>query len=431
MVGELIAGAASGLTNPATVLFERVSDAVGGVAKPWQIRRVAGAEADAKLILAEADIKITELQQRAARRFIEEETKSQENIENITYQAIPHLNEDAEPENIEDDFLRNFFDKCRIVSDEEMQQMWARILAGEANNPGTFSRKTINVLADMDKRDAELFVQLCRFVWSFPTDIEPIVYSQGALWKQHGLGFSSLTDLTSLGLIRVETPSFEALGTEPLPQTFVASYAGRRVEISFTESSGGQVPIGEVAFTYAGRQLHKIVDSAPVDGLFESMCERWTENESIESVTLLDMAADPRAKSRQQLNESAADTEVALLVGRLREVDQQKGIAQLQDAGGGYVSLRFDSTQGEDFQRLAGRHVEIRGSGRFNDQDDWTGVLVEQLRETQAWSEPFDHDAFLNNPDPKIFNPDELVRIDLTEEEWEAFDCAIGKGREV
>ena len=103
------------LAKPATVLVERVSDAVGGIAKPWQLRRVANAE---------ADVKITDRQQRAARRFIEEETKNQINIECITHQTIPHLNEDSQPEKIEEDFLRNFFDKCCIVSDEQMQDIW-------------------------------------------------------------------------------------------------------------------------------------------------------------------------------------------------------------------------------------------------------------------------------------------------------------------
>ncbi len=103
------------LAKPATVLVERVSDAVGGITKPCQLRRVANAE---------ADVKITDLQQRAARRFIEEETKNQINLESITRQTIPDLNEDSQPEKIEEDFLKNFFDKCCIVSDEQMEDIW-------------------------------------------------------------------------------------------------------------------------------------------------------------------------------------------------------------------------------------------------------------------------------------------------------------------
>jgi hypothetical protein len=38
------------LAKPATVLIEKISDAVGGVFKPFQIVRVARAEAEASLI---------------------------------------------------------------------------------------------------------------------------------------------------------------------------------------------------------------------------------------------------------------------------------------------------------------------------------------------------------------------------------------------
>jgi hypothetical protein len=133
---------------------------------------------------------------------------------------------------------------------------------------------------------------------------------------------------------------------------------------------------------------------------------------------------------RRRADRSKTGTEEALLAGWLREVNWHRGTAQLHDSTGSYVSLRFDPPQADEMRRLATQYVEVQGSGRFNDQDEWITVRVEQLRETQAWSEPFDLDAFLNNPEPKIFNPDELVRIDLTDEEWEAFNQVIREGRE-
>jgi hypothetical protein len=48
------------------------------VAKPFQITRVARAEADAAKLAAEAKIEVTELEQRALRRFAAEQTKMQE-----------------------------------------------------------------------------------------------------------------------------------------------------------------------------------------------------------------------------------------------------------------------------------------------------------------------------------------------------------------
>ena len=42
------------LSKPATVLIEKIADAVGGIFKPYQIKRLAKAEAEAELIHAES-----------------------------------------------------------------------------------------------------------------------------------------------------------------------------------------------------------------------------------------------------------------------------------------------------------------------------------------------------------------------------------------
>jgi len=151
------------LTKPATVLIEKISDAVGGVFKPYQIVRVAKADAEANRIQAESQIQVNDLHRRAMLRFLEEEAKKQSNIEAITRNALPLLEDKSEPQNVADDWITNFFDKSRIVSDGDMQHLWSRILAGEANAPGAFAKRTVNLLADLDKGDAELFMHLCGF----------------------------------------------------------------------------------------------------------------------------------------------------------------------------------------------------------------------------------------------------------------------------
>jgi len=149
------------LSRPATVLIERVSDAVGGIAKPGQIKRVAKAEAEADVIRAQARIQISEIEERGLARLVHEEGQKQENIENITFKAIPNLAPDAKPEDVEKDWFAHFFDRCRLISDEEMQSLWSNMLAGQANKPGSFSKRTIEIVATLDKSDAALFTRAC------------------------------------------------------------------------------------------------------------------------------------------------------------------------------------------------------------------------------------------------------------------------------
>ena len=110
-----------GLTKPADTLIKKISDAVGVLYEPRRIKKIAQAEAKADLIKARSEIKVTDLHRRAANRWIEEEAQRQKNMEDITDEALPHLNDSARPDSVDDDWIVNFFDKCRIVSDNEMQ----------------------------------------------------------------------------------------------------------------------------------------------------------------------------------------------------------------------------------------------------------------------------------------------------------------------
>lgn len=137
-------------SKPANTLRKKIWNVVGVFYDPNQVRGIAEAKADAALIETQSEIDIIDLRRRAARRWIEEETQHQKRMEEIIAKALPQLNEDAKPDSIENDWLINFFDKCQIVSDDEMQGLWSRVLAGEANTPGVYSKRTVKFLFDLD-----------------------------------------------------------------------------------------------------------------------------------------------------------------------------------------------------------------------------------------------------------------------------------------
>ena len=136
-------------------------------------------------------------------------------------------------------------------------------------------------------------------------------------------------------------------------------------------------------------------------------------------------------KQKPEKTKPPALDEPALVEGRLMEVNWACGTAELHYIPQRVVPLRFDPVLNDDMRRLATQYVEIRGRGRFNDNDEWDIIYVEQITSTRSCSEPFDLDAFRNKPNPKIFDPEKVVAIDLTEEEWEAFHRVICEGRNV
>ncbi len=113
-------------------------------------------------------------------------------------------------------------------------------------------------------------------------------------------------------------------------------------------------------------------------------------------------------KRIERAESSELETQDALIYGWLKEVNWDRRTAQLYDFTGSYIRLRFDPTLNEEMIRLATRYVEVRGSGRINVNDDWTSVQVERISATDS-GEPFDVDAFINDPNPKVFDPDQVV----------------------
>ena len=181
------------LAKPATVLIEKISEAVGAIYRPTQIKRIAKAEGEAAKVTAVAALEVAEIEQRGLSRFIQQEARYQKNFDSIVAQSIPELNSNAEPENIENDWLARFFEESKLVSDEEMQTLWAQILAGEANKVGTFSKRTLQFLSGIDRHDANSFTSLMSFAWLIDDELHPVVLGlHNQIYGNQGINFTSL-----------------------------------------------------------------------------------------------------------------------------------------------------------------------------------------------------------------------------------------------
>jgi len=263
----------TGLSKPADTLIKKVSGAVGGVFEPWQIKRVAKAEAEAKIIAAKADIEVTDLHRRAAHRWFEEEARRQQNMEEITLKAADQLDATADAREMDDDWITNFFDKSRIVSDDEMQNLWASVLAGEANNPGSYSKRTVNFLGDLDKRDAETFVSLCRFGWII-LEFTPLVFNvDDAIYRNFGINFSTLTHLDTIGLVQFNPlTGFIRRG---LPKTITVAYGNRPLRLEFSTEDNNELEFGHVLLTQTGKELARVCSATMIPGFEDYAREKW------------------------------------------------------------------------------------------------------------------------------------------------------------
>lgn len=162
-----------------------------------------------------------------------------------------------------------------MISNEQMQTLWARVLAGEINHPGTFSRRTVNAIADLDQRDCAAFTSLCRFCWRILDDNVPLIFDQvdDPIYTNHGVNFDSVQHLDSIGLISFQGPGGQ-FSRRTDPQGEVA-YFGERFTLELPAGADGKLVVGRVKLTAIGEELERVSGAEPVPGFKDFVLLRW------------------------------------------------------------------------------------------------------------------------------------------------------------
>ena len=132
------------------------------------IRLIADAQTEARNQFAESSAVHGELTlgNEVESRLTFQEQKRQGNIVAVARFAADQLCAREVPDHhVDHDWIARFFADVQDVTSERMQQIWAKILAGEVETPGRTSLYTLTILKNMTQRDANLFADLCRFVF--------------------------------------------------------------------------------------------------------------------------------------------------------------------------------------------------------------------------------------------------------------------------
>ena len=135
------------------------------------------------------------------------------------------------------------------------------------------------------------------------------------------------------------------------------------------------------------------------------------------------MTADDVRKGFKHLGEP----ETAIAYGRLIDVDAERGCATLDVYPNERIPLRFDDSMKDETLKLNQKYVKVNGHGWYDDDDNCVAVVIEKLEYPAA--KPFDLDEFLNDPNPKLFDPDEAPKLEMSDEEWDAFEDALWDAR--
>lgn len=207
-------------------LLDYAASGVGAIAGPWLARRQARADADVMRIRAQGQadtISLIAAEQAKARESFEivptsvqaeldigkeiqsriafQEEKRQSNIHSVVTKAAEVLSDkQVQDHEVDDDWSARFFADVQDVSSAQMQEIWAKILAGEVETPGRTSLRTLSILKNMTQRDAMLFGGISRFTLdNFVLDSKDITHETIPGFPTH----DTLITFQSYGLITI------------------------------------------------------------------------------------------------------------------------------------------------------------------------------------------------------------------------------------
>jgi hypothetical protein len=261
------------LSEPACKLIDAIRSAVGIAYEPTRIRGQAKAEADANIILAKNRVAVRDIEVRATERLINRELRRQKNIEQITQKAIVELPATVSDDPTDQDWIAHFFQQCQDISNEQMQSLWARLLAGEVAKPGSFSLRTLNIVKVLAPTEANFFTRLSGLLWTDGDVLCPIVNMNDAFYRDAGFPLADLLELQTIGLIEISQSGFYVRPPADATSAEIEfGFFGRRHRLVVPSA---QLHVGNVTLTSTGQQLAPIAGASPNEDYRCHVVDLW------------------------------------------------------------------------------------------------------------------------------------------------------------
>ena len=144
---------------------------------------------------------IKELYGRTCSRMLYQEMRKQKNIENIVSEAKTILQDEEEvaKEAVNEDWLMRFFNSIQDISNEDMQKLWAKVLAGEIKNPNSFTLRSLDTLSKITKQEATLFEELKPYIIKYRGTLA--ILNDDKINEKYNIFYGKIVEMSECGLI--------------------------------------------------------------------------------------------------------------------------------------------------------------------------------------------------------------------------------------
>lgn len=200
------------------------------------------------------------------------------NFSKIAEKADAYIKNKNQNKNITFDWIMRFYDAVGNVSDEDLHDVWAKLLAGELDNPGGYSYKTIEALKNMNKNDAIKFKQICDS--SIKDSHQVFLPNYDEYLKKRNINYVDIMSLNESGLMFNDgTISLNHTVTKDTAALFVTD---NYVITTSSELQPSKIYVKEYPFTKAGEEIFGLLEgTSHIDNIIDLANEILRENKNL------------------------------------------------------------------------------------------------------------------------------------------------------
>lgn len=294
-----------GLSEPLTKLIETVSTGMGMLYEPIHLKRRAKARAEEIKLISDAIIAnsnlpisyqhgnvgidstdVENLMRRMQQRVLQEEITKQQNVDAIVSNAADELSDkhQVSKEPVDADWATRFINIAKEIRSDDMQHIWGKILAGEIENPGSFSLRTLDRIRNISQNEAIAFQSIVPLMINFGINLG--IPSNSDMLASYGVKFTDILLLDDCGLLTSRSAMMMGFSVSKDQKAHIHNGALIAFLTGITEKTE-RISSGVYVLTKAGQELFNIVAQDGNNEFFYCyLADIFRENKSRVSISV-------------------------------------------------------------------------------------------------------------------------------------------------
>lgn len=196
---------------------------------------------------------------RSLQTLIAREVKKQVNIESIIVKARDFIKEkeSVSDEPVDQDWATRYFNIAQDISDEQMQNLWAKILSDEIEKPKSYSLRTLEVVKNLSRDEAELINRFCKL--AFLGEEGVFLLGNVNMLDKLGIDGSDIIKLKELNIAEFSAPSIFKRYVVSFKEYYNFRCGSKLLRVENMDKDK-EVEIEIMPFTTIGSELYRLIE---------------------------------------------------------------------------------------------------------------------------------------------------------------------------